>query len=478
MKRELTFYAAFFFIAMLFMRLSGLLAKMVLARALTPYEYGIITLVVVSLPAFFQLFANFSLYDILSHSEYGRKYFGFALVFTVVVMVIISALLLLFSGAFFGFLNISAGSDNMLLLVLVLTAFPVSILADFMGLFRGLRKYTTSTNISLMPPIVRVALVAAAVYIFGITDFFYLLLIFALPSFLVMLFYLAKERKTMLAYMKKIKIPSRDEMSFGLSLFLVGTFLSSNYVIIKIVVSHLLGAEWQGYFDISLTLVSVLTFFSLTLHFLAVPEFTSKESRDSILRRPGGLGDITRVLFSYLVLSVIILHFYSVPLVELLFSETYSIAATYTSIIAIGFLFLFIQRFAAYMDISLSRNMKEQKPMVLVSSIFLIALPFFTYLMIIMLGFFGAYVSMAVLSVLYTVATILVSKEPSGFLIIFRRAWGLAVSAAIAFLFLYVTGLPMVYGIVSSLLIYTVLLFTTGYASRKVLKDVFKKKKN
>ncbi|MBN1194607.1 MAG: hypothetical protein JXA08_04585 [Methanomicrobiaceae archaeon] len=46
MNRTLSFYTIFYVGSLVFMRGSGILATMLLARSITPFEYGLITLIV------------------------------------------------------------------------------------------------------------------------------------------------------------------------------------------------------------------------------------------------------------------------------------------------------------------------------------------------------------------------------------------------------------------------------------------------
>ncbi len=59
MDRNLSFYALFYVGSLVLMRLCGIITKIILARAITPFEYGIIMLIVITLPAIFQLGTNF-----------------------------------------------------------------------------------------------------------------------------------------------------------------------------------------------------------------------------------------------------------------------------------------------------------------------------------------------------------------------------------------------------------------------------------
>jgi len=460
---------------MLFMRLSGVLAKIILARTITPYEYGVITLVVISLPALFQLFSNLSMYDMMSHSRKGKDYFGFSLIFSTVVIVLISVLFFIFHEVFFEFVNLPLDSWESTFLALIISALPVCILTDFMGFYRGLRKYSLPTQISMIPSILRLVFIAAAVYVFNIRDFFSIMLIFSTPSFVTLIYYLLKYYGTIRDSLRKINKPSKEMWAFGLSLFIVGSFLSSEFTIIKIVVSHMLGVEWQGYFDVSLTLVSILTFFSATMNYITIPEVTREDFREESFAEPGGLWDLTKALFAYLIFAVIILYFYADSLVVLLFSESYAISAGYTSMLAIGSVFLFVQRYTAYLDISLSKNIRQQKALIIVTLFFIIVLPIFTYALIAMFGFPGAYISVTILSILYTISTVAVSKNKHKLRFLLGGSEKLLLPVLVTFAFIYFTGLSFLLGLASASVLYTLLLFSSRYVSRKIFTDFFRK---
>ena len=106
MKRNLSLYTLFFISAMVFMKFSGLLSKLVLARTITPYEYGIITLLVISVPGLLQLLTNFCLFEIISHSTKGKKYFGFSVIYGLISSFIVLSLIYVFHEEIFVFLNL------------------------------------------------------------------------------------------------------------------------------------------------------------------------------------------------------------------------------------------------------------------------------------------------------------------------------------------------------------------------------------
>ena len=50
MEKKLSYYTFYYFMSLVLMRGGGILAKILLARSITPYEYGLITLFVIALP--------------------------------------------------------------------------------------------------------------------------------------------------------------------------------------------------------------------------------------------------------------------------------------------------------------------------------------------------------------------------------------------------------------------------------------------
>jgi hypothetical protein len=83
--------------SLVLMRVCGILAKILLARSITPFEYGLITLVVLALPGAMQLVTQFCFFDILGHATEGRKYFGFSLIYATVSTVILAIIFFILS---------------------------------------------------------------------------------------------------------------------------------------------------------------------------------------------------------------------------------------------------------------------------------------------------------------------------------------------------------------------------------------------
>ena len=106
MQKNLSFYTFFYLGGLIMMRVCGILAKILLARSITPYEYGLITLLIIALPGTLQVITNFCFFDIMGHSVEGKKYFSFSLIYGMITSLIILFVFLLFPEAIFQFLNL------------------------------------------------------------------------------------------------------------------------------------------------------------------------------------------------------------------------------------------------------------------------------------------------------------------------------------------------------------------------------------
>ena len=68
---------------------------------------------------------------------------------------------------------------------------------------------------------------------------------------------------------------------------------------------------WQGYFDVSMSLVAVISFFSGAIYLISAPETSANSNSSEILRKRGGFADISRLFLSACLLCVLIFYFYS-----------------------------------------------------------------------------------------------------------------------------------------------------------------------
>jgi O-antigen/teichoic acid export membrane protein len=473
MKGSLSFYTFIFLASMLLMRGSGVLAKILLARSITPYEYGIITLIVISLPGTFQSFTNFCFYDVLSHGIEGRKYFGFSMIYGALSTVIVAAIILTFPEKILNFLNLPIDSLPLLLMVFFIVLFSVTITGNILGVLRGLKRYSLAIIVSLAPSVLRLGFIIIAVYLLYISDFNLILIIFALPPLIILLLILIVKNRTILSSLQSISIPTKDILLFGFSVHMVNAWGSLSQYLNQIVISHDLGVLWQGYFDVSLSVAAIISFLSAALYFISIPELTGGKNRGELFSMRGGLGDLSKALFSMSILFALVLYFYSTQIIELLFSPSYVAAGDYLIIIAIGYIFLFIQQFIAYSNISLE---KTSTSFILITIFSLVLYPFFIHLLIQYFNFLGAYISFTLFVTAYTSITIFFSKDLTGVALLLHRIDRLIISALVVFLFLYFFKPSLISGIILSILIYSFLIFSLGYLDKVLLLDLVSKK--
>ena len=474
MKRTLSFYTLFFIACMGIMRLSGVLSKIVMARYITPYEYGLITLVVISLPAMFQYFTNFCMHDLLSHSKEGKNHFAFSIMYSLIASSLVAIVIFVFHERFFSFLNLPLDIWKILFVAFFITLFPTSILVDMTGLFRGLKKYSLTSIIASLPSVLKLCLVLIAIYLLHITDFIAILAIFAVSSMIALLIVLIRYQKPVFSSLRSFNLPSKRIFFFGSSVFIVGMFGGLSQTLSKLVISHDLGIVWQGYFDVSLTLVAILSFAFAAMGFISIPEATGAENKEEIFFGRGELGDVVRGLFAFLTFGIILLYFYSIQFVELLFGHEYIAAADYVAILAIGYIFLFIQQFLAYMNVSF-QNPGEYKTLIFATIIVLALFPLVTHAFILFMGFAGAYISLTLFLIIYAVITILCSKDLSPLRALSHRIDRLLISSAITFIFIYFFATSyFLYGIVASSCVFAFLIFSLRYLDKELISGMFR----
>lgn len=475
MNRNLSFYALFYVGSLVLMRLCGIIAKIILARAITPFEYGIIMLIVITLPAIFQLGTNFCFFDILGHAGEGKQYFGFSLVYGVITTCFVGLILFIFPIQICNFLNIPVDMWPFLFSFLVVVLLSLTLSVDIMGLFRGTKNHSMVAAISTAPGVLRLVFVFLAVMVLGIRLFDIIFILFALPPFLTLLAITFCKRRVIFDSIHSFHIPSRKMMIFGFSVYIIGIWITLCQNLNKIVISHDLGIEFQAFFDVSLTLAAVITFFSSALYLIAIPESTGTEDKHFLLNRPGGLGDIGRLLFAMTLFCVLILFFYAKDLIRLLFSADYLPAGDYILFIAIGYVIIFVQQFIAYVNVSFYE--KSTKPFVLITVCSLLVFPLFSHILIIYFGFLGAYLAFIIMLVLYCLATIYVSQDIEPLRVIFHRFLSLICSFAAVFIVIFFGGFSVIFGFFISIMLYTVLIFATGYLDISLVRDFFEKAK-
>lgn len=477
MKKTLTFYSALFLFFLVLQRGSGVLTKIILANGISPYEYGLITFVAISIPSMFQILTELN-YFVLCHSEEGKKYFGLSLAITLLLTFIISTILLLMRSQIFQYLNLPQEGWDLFYFVIFISLLSMSIVGDFQGLFTGLKLYSLPGLIVTLPSIVRLLVIAVLISL-GITSFEVIILVFAISNVIPLIFIiLSRDKRKYFSEILNIKWPTKKIMVFGIAVLIVSNFSASCQYITKIIVSHELGVVWQGYYDVSLTLASIIVFTLGTMAYISIPEATTSDKNEVF--KKGGLGDVTRGLFAFTLLFVIFLYFYSDYIVIHLFSDAYLMGARYAFIMAIGFIFLYFQVFLANLNLSSAKEVKDFVAICL-APLILLPISFFLTSYLIKLfqnmgygnGFIGAYISNTLLLIILTALTVVISKDLSPVKIITDKIGRLFVSVLATFLFLFIFNPRPLIGLVAASVLFTVLVIITGYLDKAMILDIF-----
>ncbi|KQC03729.1 MAG: hypothetical protein APR53_04645 [Methanoculleus sp. SDB] len=461
MNRTISFYTIFYVGSLVFMRGSGILAKILLARSITPFEYGLITLIVLSIPGALQIVTNFCFFDILGHTAEGRKYFSFSLLYGVLSTALIAMLLILGSNTFLAFLNIPSGQGNLLIAVLLVVLFSVTLGGFIMGLLRGRKSHSMAASVSVAPSVLRLLFIICAVYLFGIADFNTILWIFALPPLIVLLGIFTLKWRVIVASFRSVAVPRKEIFLFGFTAFIINAWMTLSQHLNRIVISHDLGVVWQGYFDVSLTLAAIITFFTSALYLVSIPESTGNNDRSALFTSEGGLGDVGRILLSMTLFFVIVIYFYAYPLIDLLFSSDYAPAGDYLFIITAGYALLFVQQYVAYTSLSLSSD--TPVTFLLISMASIIAFPFFSHAMILAFGFGGAYAASALVILIYTACTVFCMHDRTPLRILTARFDRLVLACIGAFTIMMVADLPLFPGTAVGGAVFLVLVVGLGY---------------
>jgi O-antigen/teichoic acid export membrane protein len=475
MQKNLSFYTFFYLGSLIFMRMCGILAKILLARSITPYEYGIITLLIIALPGTLQIITNFCFFDVLGHSTEGKKYVSFSLLYGTITSLIIVSVFLLFHEAIFQFLNIPLQSWVLWISVLCIVLLSVTLAGVITGILRGERSHSLAASFSSAPSILRLAFIIISVYIFGITNFELILLIFALPPLVALIPVIVYKREAIYESFHSILIPDREILLFGFSFFILNAWVSLSQNINSVVISHDLGIVWQGYFDVSMSLVAVISFFSGAIYLISAPETTANSNRSEILHKRGGFADIGRLLFSMCLLCVLIIYFYSHQLVGVLFTSNYSPAGDYLIIVAIGYTVLFVQQYCAYLSISSEKEGISRLTILTIASI--VAFPVFTHIMIQKFQFIGAYLAMTGLIIIYTIITLLIIKDNTPLKLLFAKFDRLVLSVAGTFFILYFFHFPLLTGLIVSSISFLIIIILSGYVDKRIVIDLLSTRK-
>lgn len=214
----------------------------------------------------FFYFTNFCLHEILSNSREGRHLFGFSLLYSVSASLIVGTLFFLFHDPLFSFLNLPPNNWEILFIVFFISLISTSILNNITGLFRGLKLYSSTSIIASLPALLKLSLVAVFLILLKMLNFLTILLIFSISSLISLLAVILRYRKTMFTSIS-ISFPRKEILFFGISIYILGLLGGLSQTIGKIIVSHNLGVTWQGYFDASLTVISLLSFAFASMSF-------------------------------------------------------------------------------------------------------------------------------------------------------------------------------------------------------------------
>jgi O-antigen/teichoic acid export membrane protein len=470
MERKLSYYTFYYFMSLVLMRGGGILSKILLARSITPYEYGLITLFVLALPGMFQTITTFCFYDILGHATEGKKYLGFALQYGIFATAVITIIFYIFHVSIFTFLNIPQNYWEILSIIFVIALLSVTLGGVMIGYLRGLRNHSLAATVSTAPSVLRLLFLFFALYLFGIDDFSIIIILFTLPLVFVLVPIIVIKFREISLSLQTVSLPGREMFLFGFSFFILSIWSGLSQQITSVVISHDLGVVWQGYYDVSLSVVAIITFFSSSIYLVSAPETTIKSGISDILRRKGGLGDIGRLLFSLSLLFVVIIYFYANPLISLFFTANYANAADYLYILAIGYAVLFVQQFIGFLSISSDRKGVFRLSLVTVASILMF--PVFSHFMIIYFGFTGAYLASTLFILVYTLVTILLFKDRTPLFVLLKKADRLLVVVLGTTVALYILQFSMIPGIIMAVAVFGILAIATGYIDTDLIKGM------
>jgi O-antigen/teichoic acid export membrane protein len=274
-----------------------------------------------------------------------------------------------------------------------------------------------------------------------------------------------------------ITLPHREMFLFGFSFFILAVWVGLSQQITSVVISHDLGVEWQAYYDVSLSIATVITFFSSAIYLISAPETTTKDYTSDVLNKKGGLGDVGRLFFSVSLLCVIVIYFYSQQLISLLFTSRYLPSAEFLYLLAIGYTVLFVQQYISFLSISSDRRGISRLVLLTVASILLF--PLFSHILITYFQFFGAYLASALFIFGYTLVTILLIKDRSPFFLLMKKIDRLTLSILGTCIVVYFFHLPLLLGIIVATIVYSVLIVGSGYLDKEMMMDMlsFKKKR-
>ncbi|AKG92422.1 Polysaccharide biosynthesis protein [Geoglobus ahangari] len=470
MRRNLAFYSLLVMFITVLMKISGLLSKIVITKYLSPLEYGILTFVTISLPLMFQFVTNLSFFNLLSHSKKGKHYFKFSLFYVILSCAVIIALFYIFLDKILTMFEISPDYAQITFLTFSLLLFPMSVSVVLMGLFRGLRKYSVATITSSLPTFLKFVFIAILAVTLQKLTLNLTILATVISTWVALLAIVAYEWQTIKSSIHtKYFLPKLDMFLFSLSIFTVGSYGTLLQIIGRLIIAYDIDVTYQGYLDISITLMTLLSIPMIALSFLTIPEATSANTKEELLT--GEINDVARLLLSILVFLVIIVSIYPHELIMFLFSSKYSPAAEYVVFLAVGSIFMFIQQFIAYVEISFYETLSEYRPFVIFTIACLVLFLATTHILVILFGFIGVYVSNLLFKVVYFAGSLKVSSKKTA-KIFLTKIERLTISTVATISFLLVTKgtLNFIFEIAIAAIIFTLLVVKTKYFDlRKLL---------
>ncbi|MCX6692942.1 MAG: hypothetical protein NT074_00050 [Methanomicrobiales archaeon] len=477
MKKTLSFFSVLFILFLLIQRGAGVITKMILANAITPYEYAVITLVAITIPAFFQMATTLNFYQVLSHSQEGKDLFGFCCLASTVLFLVISLLLALFSPQFYEYLNIPAGYWEVYTFAILFTLFSLTFLTDILGLFTGMKEYSIPGIVLAIPSLARLGLVTLLI-LTGYTSLETIILAFALVQVLpFLLFALVPQYRFIFDLVKRISLPSWQMIAFGASIFIVTSVPVIGQHLIRIAISHHLGVLWQGYFDVSLTVTGLLIFSISTMSFLSLPESTTGDT--TRMTGSGGMVDVARSLLALTLFAGIVLSFYAQEIVELLFSTEYAPAADYVPVLVLAYFFLYLQIFLVSLNMASATSRAHY---LWPTAISLVALPFFFFLGEWSItffqelrhdnGFIGAYLAYTLLTSLLTIALVLTSHDRTPCWFLLSKVERLIIPTVVAVGVMFLADPVPAVGIILSAGIFVTLVHLLGYVNLTFVLDM------
>jgi len=377
----------------------------------------------------------------------------------------------------YSYLNLSTEHADLYSFTILFTLGSLTLLTDLQGLFAGMKDYSTTGVVLALPSLARVSLIALLA-LTHIATLQTAILAYALSSVIpFFVFMLIPRYRGVFREVREIKLPSWQMMAFGASLVIVTSVPILGQSLAKVAISHKIGVLWQGYFDVSLTLTSLLIFSIGTLGLISLPESTTGDIKS--IGKKGGLVDVSRLLLSFTVLAGILLSIYSRDIVVFLFSSDFITAAAYVPVLVIAYIALFFLLFLVNINLATAHTTREFLVPTVIS---LVILPLFFFSAEWLIdvfkeagmgnGLVGAYISYTLLVVILTVTLILFTHDRSPLRYLSDGIWRLLIPA------LAITGLLLslrpgpVAGILLACGLFTLLVFSFRYVDISLFLEI------